>query len=463
MAWLFFFTVERPTDVAFDWREEQEKIDAAQAEAAEVLANLNLDVLIAALPTFEDHRTLGYRLGRSSRAETIEPALLRRCATSADERERNLVRGFSSARYGAEPTEFLHRWCSKGSPDFISQQAAATMLQGLPASPDIWDSVESAGPLCHESYWKEANIYYFDSLDVERAARNLLSVGRALAAIDLLGANTHSGWIADDGGLQLVVEALNAGVAEANANPSHAQRVAYDIALLIKALADSKRLDFSELMHLEWIYFGVLEHQAQHSLVIFQHLISDPELLLQLIALMYIPEGESQEGRPEPSESERAAATQAWRILNEWKPFAGTSPEAMPSSEELVAIVEKARKLAAERGYSGFVDDHLGKALASSPAGTDGFWPHESIRQVLERFSSEALAEGFVVTKRNLRGATRRALGDGGAQERQRAAQYETWQRALAVSNPRTSALLGRLAERYRSQATREDTEARKR
>lgn len=464
LAWLFAFHVERPTDVALDWREEQEKTSTAQAAAAETLASLDLNTLVAALPRFENHRMLGYCLGRSSRAEAIEPALLRRCATSADERERDLARGFSNARYEAEPGRFLHRWCSKESPDFISEHAAATMLQGLPASPEIWDAVEAAGPLCRESFWKEAYIHLFDRpREAERAARNLLSVGRALAAIDLLAANSKDGWLAGDGDVRLVVEVLNAGVAEANANPAHGQRVAYDIARLIKALADSRRLELSELMHLEWIYFGVLEHQAQHDLVIYEHLISDPELLLQLIALIYIPEGESREGRPEPSEGERAVATQAWRILNEWKPFASTSPHAMPSGGELVAIVERARKLAAERRHSGIVDDHLGKALASSPAGTDGVWPHESVREVLERYRSEALADGFVVGKRNLRGITSRAPGDGGEQERQLAAQYETWQRALAVSNPRTSALLGRLVEGYRSEATREDVEARKR
>lgn len=464
LAWLFALHVERPTDVAPDWRDEQEKISTAQAAAAEILARLDLNALVAALPRFENHRMLGYCLGRSSRAGAIEPALLRRCATSADGRERDLVRGFSNARYGAEPGKFLHRWCSRESPDFISDQAAGTMLQGLPASPEIWDAVEAVGPLCRESFWKEVDIHLFDRpREAERAARNLLSVGRALAAIDLLAANVEDRWLAGDGDVRLVIEMLEAGVAEANANPAHGQRVAYDIARLIKALIDSKRLDLDELMHLEWIYFGVLEHQAQHDLVIYQHLISHPELLLQLIALIYIPEGESREGRPEPSETERAAATQAWSILNEWKPFSGTAPHEMPSAEELMTTIKQVRKLAAERHHSGIVDDHLGKALASSPLGKDGVWPHESVRDVFECCSSEALADGFVAGKQNLRGVTSRSPGDGGEQERQLAAQYETWQRELAVSHPLTSALIGRLAEGYRAEATWEDTEARKR
>ena len=82
LAWLFAFHVERPTDVALDWREEQEKTSVAQAAAAETLASLDLNALVAALPRFENHRMLGYCLGRCSKAEVIEPALLRRCAAS---------------------------------------------------------------------------------------------------------------------------------------------------------------------------------------------------------------------------------------------------------------------------------------------------------------------------------------------------------------------------------------------
>lgn len=464
VAWLFSFHVERPTDVGTDWQADQEKTNAAQAAAAEMLTKLDLDTLIAALPRFENHRLLGYSLGLSSASAGIEPALLQRCAVSVNEPERDLARGFAAARYEAEPEKFLQRWCSKDSADFLAEQGAATILQGLPASPDIWNAVEAAGPACRETFWKEAYIHLFGRPhDAERVAKSLLSVGRALAAIDLLAANTKADWLAGEGNVALFVEALEAGIAEANAKPADGQRVAYDIACLIKALADSKRLELGKLMHLEWIYFRVLEHQAQHELVIYQHLISDPELLLQLIGLIYIPEGESREGRPEPSESERAVATQAWRILEDWKPFRNTAPEAMPSPENLVATVDRARNLGAKKRHSGIVDDHLGKALASSPAGSDGVWPHESVRAVIERYKSEALGTGFWVGKRNLRGVTSRSPGDGGDQERQLATQYEMWQRALAVSNPRTSALLGRLADEYRSDANREDVETRKR
>lgn len=464
-AWLFSFHVERPTDVARDWKEEQAHINSEQAQAAETLAtSLPLTDLINALPRFENQRLLGYRLGQSSPAVAIEQDLLRRCANSAVPAERDLAQGFALARYESDANVFVRRWCSPDSANFLSEEGAATVLQALPAIPQTWDAVDAAGPRAKRSFWKDVYIHLFgEPRNAERAARSLLEAGRALAAIDLLAANVNVAWLTGEGDVRSIVDALRAGVAEANTNPAHGQRVAYDIATLIKRLAESQRLELGELMNLEWIYFGVLQYQAQHDLVIYQHLISEPELLLQLISLIYIPEGESKEDRPAPSQAERDAANQAWSILHDWKPFARTPANQMLSPERLRSIVERIRTLAAERRHSGIVDDHLGKALASAPAGTDGVWPHESVRAVLEAYPSEALMDGFVVGRRNLRGITTRSPADGGQQERDLTAQYAAWQRALAVKSPRTSALLGRLAEEYRTEANREDVEVRKR
>lgn len=461
VSWLFSFHVERPIGVAADWQEEDKNVKAAQVEAAEMLITFDIKMLVDALPRFENKRLLGYYLGRSSQAKKVESSLLRLCATSENEGEREFVRGFSSSRYEAEPDDFLRRWCSKESEDFLTEQGAATVLQGLPMSPIIWDVVDHAGPTCYEIFWKEAYIHMFGQpRDAEHAAKNLLSVNRALAAIDLLAANIKKDWLAGDGDVRLVVEALMKGVEEANDNPSYGQRVSYDIVRLIKALADSGRLELGELMHLEWIYFGVLEHQAEHELVIYKQLISDPELLMQLIGLIYIPEDQTQEDRPELSEGERSAARQAWRILHDWKPFEGTPSEAMPSSEEIIGIVKRVRDLAAERHHSKIVDDHIGKALASSPLGMDGVWPHESVRTVLESYNNKEITDGFVVGKESLRGTTVRSPGDGGKQELILAAQYEKWQKMLSVRSPRTSALLGRLSQAYYSEATRMDIDA---
>lgn len=135
----------------------------------------------------------------------------------------------------------------------------------------------------------------------------------------------------------------------------------------------------------------------------------------------------------------------------------------MLSSAEIVTYVGKLRDLAATWHHVQVVDDLARKALASSRLGSDGAWPHESVRDVLERLGSiEEIADGFVLGKARLRGVTSRMPGDGDAQERDLATRYSTWQRQLAVSYPTTSRLVGRLAEHYRSDATMHDNLSRR-
>jgi hypothetical protein len=271
--------------------------------------------------------------------------------------------------------------------------------------------------------------------------------------------NVDSAWLAGEGDIRLVVDVLHAGVAETNAGPARARDAVYHMARLIKSVVESNRLQASEVMHLEWIYFGALEYNAQHKLLIHQHLLSAPELLLQLIELMYRPKDGA-----EPSEREKSLASQVWRILHHWAPFKDVSSERMLKTEELEASIKSCRSLAAGKQYANYVDSLIGKALASCPLGTDGLWPHESVREVLESFGAvQEIADGFVVGKQNMRGVTGRRPGDGGEQERSLAAAYAEWQRALALTHPCTSGLLGRVTESYRSDATWQDALARQR
>ena len=204
LAWLFSYQIGRPTHVARDWKEEQKRIDADRAAAVEELAKLNLSTLIAALPRFQNHRLLGYCIGRGAHAANIERALLRQCANSADACEQDFARGFAAARHELAPQEFLRRWCTKDSPDFLSQRGMAKIVQALMPSAEIWDLLEAAGSECREAFWREAPIHLFDRpREAERAARNLLAAGRALDAIDLLAANTNSEWLAGEGDVQL--------------------------------------------------------------------------------------------------------------------------------------------------------------------------------------------------------------------------------------------------------------------
>ena len=70
------------------------------------------------------------------------------------------------------------------------------------------------------------------------------------------------------------------------------------------------------------------------------------------------------------------------------------------------------------------------------------------------------MLEGFRVGKANRRGVTSRMPDDGGALEREEAAKYRVWAKAVALDHPYTAKALHELADYYDRQAKREDQEA---
>ena len=78
----------------------------------------------------------------------------------------------------------------------------------------------------------------------------------------------------------------------------------------------------------------------------------------------------------------------------------------------------------------------------------------------MERIASPQIGQGFNIGVLNGRGVTTRAIGEGGAQERELAAKYRRWAEQRAFDYPFVSSILERIASDYDRQAAREDDEA---
>ncbi len=98
--------------------------------------------------------------------------------------------------------------------------------------------------------------------------------------------------------------------------------------------------------------------------------------------------------------------------------------------------------------------------LSASQMGSDGNWPAEPVREVIDLFRSKRMIEGFRIGKSNRRGVTTRMPRAGGELERQEAAKYRAWAKAIAYDYPHTAKALDTLAEEYDRDALRQDEDA---
>jgi hypothetical protein len=234
------------------------------------------------------------------------------------------------------------------------------------------------------------------------------------------------------------------------------------VAETLQLLDDREDVDRQALIELEWNYLLVLEYSRRPPKVLLKALSEQPPFFIEMLSAVFKASEDSGIVEPEPSDPERAraVATQAYRVLDLWDRIPGTRDDGTIDAGELEGWIKEARNLAKTVGRADIADDRIGYMLSASPVGSDGVWPAEAVREMIDLFRSKPMIEGFQVGKRNRRGVTTRMPRDGGQLERAEAAQYRSWARTLAYDYPHTSKALDAMADDYEWDAKRHDEDA---
>ena len=234
----------------------------------------------------------------------------------------------------------------------------------------------------------------------------------------------------------------------------------------------------------EWWYNPALRHERTPS-AFTKMLAQDPELFGQPVCLIYDSDShpsETVEGDSDEQEvaSDHEAAVgggtaitsgesltfadtlenrnNALDILSQWRrPLPASTDFEPPETRKLKDWVDRARAATdqVEGGMS-----LIGEALSGLVLGTDGAWPCQAIRELLEHENDPLLESGLLIGRLNGRGATTRTAYSGGQQERDLEARYKKWADQVRGAWPRSGALLDSICESYAEDARRVDQAA---
>jgi hypothetical protein len=236
---------------------------------------------------------------------------------------------------------------------------------------------------------------------------------------------------------------------------------AYYAARVFRRLDAFGDLPTDELVSLEWTYFEALEHSERPARNLDEALATDPKFFMMLMKAMYLPSdgvSDSVDGLTE--EQAESIASHAFSVLSHWRRVPGSDASGAIDGAKLQAWVLDVRRLASEARRSDIVDVKIGEILSAARRVDGQAWPPEPVRDVIDNLRSRPLESGFVTGLYNRRGVTMRMPTDGGEQERDLAAKYRLDAKAVALSWPRTSAVLDRIAASYDQDAAREDLSA---
>jgi hypothetical protein len=270
--------------------------------------------------------------------------------------------------------------------------------------------------------------------------------------VDFLSVYLHSAEY--DVSTQLALDVLETLIKVTSEKQIQWGDIGYDISQLLGHVQSDDTLPEERIATLEFLLTPMLDHYGARPVVLHRELGRNPERFVELIKILFRSDDEN-----EVREFDAQLHRSAWELSRSWRTCPGTLPDGTLDREALFAWVNKSRELLAESGRTGIGDKQIGEALAESPYGSDGAFPHEFVRELIEELENTDIERGFGVRVFTNRGVTMRSMSEGGKHERGIAERYEEFAKKCD-EHPRTAKMLRGISERYLADAKREDASA---
>ena len=460
-AWLFASDwIDLPDgERTDDYGERRERIAEAQREAARVVFESGgADALATIIDTVNAPHTVGAASATINSDDIYHLAL--ECIRSRQEPRINFATAYFSSHCRKSGWALLDRALHdlKCNEEAGPKTVAAIYKSG--SSADLKTCLErlrSEDGSTQDAYWSSVNWIHMAHEDVDGndfiyAVERLLDAGRSLAVAELIWAKP----VPDE----LMIRTLEQIPEDWKSGKDATFRDnGYILANLLERLDKSENVPDSEIANLELpLIFTLTEHRP--NLALAREIFREPSLFADLITLEFtLADCEYDDSL---SGEKRAVQFRfSFELLSNLRGLPGLTDDGTVDSETLKAWVSETRRLCEDRDRKDIGDEKIGEALANAPVGSDGVWPCEAVRDLLEsQPSPEHIRTGFRIGRFNQRGLTTRGIFDGGAQERELAEGYRRDAAQITARWPSTAKLLRELADGYEARGRHEDTRA---
>jgi hypothetical protein len=297
----------------------------------------------------------------------------------------------------------------------------------LPFSESAWQDLSQEEETTKQIYWKHVtdhHLYHFPNKYSEAILQQLLEhkqFGKAIEFIDLKLLHIDQTELSP----KIVLEvAKQFSENYPNVGYNYGTELRWELHNVLNFLAkaaSSGTIDSEQVIMIQWSCFHQLKigyYSEYISMFLYEQLLTSPKLFIEILLECF----------QHPKEDRVTLLLKNWTQLprNQW--IKQTQQLAQKHSEE----------------FQKFCDEQIGKILSHSPKGSDGQFPHESVRELLEDSeTSESLKNGFYIQCIHFDG-----LIQNGQMERL-AKRYNNYANALNDEYPETAALLKGIASNY--------------
>jgi hypothetical protein len=332
------------------------------------------------------------------------------------------------------------------------------LLLSLPVEERTFTIVDKQSDEIEKDYWNRLYNYafFFKKLsEAQYVANKFLEHDRPLAALGSISQYLERSGD-DNVDINLVASILKRIISDPSDIDGHLKPEFHRyLSSAIRFIEGSQELSENEIIQIEWAFLPVFRYDDFIPGSLSKMVAKDASFFVELIKLAFRAKRE-RETHQQIDESIKNRAETAYDLLRKASVLPGDSGGVI-NADVLNRWVDDARKLLQEADRATIGDDQIGSYLSHSPVGSDGVWPHEAVRSVIERIRSGEFDAGFSTGRLNARGMTSRSPWDGGKQERELAAQYYNDAKKIELIYPRTAEILRDIARSYENQARHED------
>jgi len=437
-----------------NYDEQHTKLEGIRLQAImEILASGGLDAVIQFAESVESPLHVGLSLGVIADA-TIDEAILPFFIETTNKKLSQFTSGFVGSRHYSRGWG----WIDGLNKSSWSAAQIGLLLCYVPFMEEAWNRATDWLGESEIEYWsKTSALPYHAHGDMGYAIDKLIIYKRPHAAIACLYTSLHDKKLLDR---SRSVTALLAAVS--SPEPTGTMD-GYYIVEIIKALQEDPETKPDDLFHVEWAYLPLLGHDHKDATpkLLESRLASDPAFFCEVIRLIYRSKKDVNPDS-EPDERTKSIATNAWRLLHEWRTPPGTQANGVFVPEHFVEWLKYVKEACAETGHLEVALIHIGQVLFYSPSDPQGLWIDKTIADALNGKDADEIRSGYRTEAFNSRGCY--TVDPTGKPERELAEHYK--QRADQVENAgyqRFASTLRSLSESYERDAERVIAEHKKR
>jgi len=428
-----------------NYEEQRTNLEKHRQEAVwEVAASGGIEAVLAFAKAVQSPWRVGIAYGAVASPDA-DDAVLPNLLESEEKSLTQFVGGFIWGRFRNRGWKWVDSInTSRWTPVQIGQ-----FLSFLPFTLETWQRAKSLLGEDQSDYWNRAsaNPYEADT-NLELVIKQLIDHGRPYAAIRCLYRILHNKQPLDkEQAIRALLEALR------SSESPHSMDV-YEIVEIINALQDDPDTNLDDLFKVEWAYLPFLtKHHNASPKLLSRRLADDPGFFCEIIRLVFRSRKEDRSDE-EVTEERKNIATNAYRLLSEWRIPPGLCEDGSYDGKALKVWLDAVRKKCAETGHFEIAMTMAGHVLIHVPADPDGLWIHHSAAEVLNAKDAGDMREGFRTELFNSRGVY--WVDPTGKPERELAAKYRAQAEDVeSAGYHRLATTLRELADTYEREAER--------